>query len=411
MQGNELADDYIRKSVPNGRWGDAWDVFKNNFSKIIMLNLLVLVTFIPSITLMFFRSTYFMSLGSVYPVNSSIPFFFYPELVGQTESVAFSVDVMFYGILVISGLFAAVGIAGGVYSMKKLLITHGDFSFKGFLHGIRKCYFNTVLPVLLVLFFIYGTVLLGDWRAFEAAVGGSVAGATTAYVFAIVATVLVGIYAAWLLATGCSYKLGFIQLIKNSFVLMIGAPIHTIFMAGFSLIPVWLMFMGSFFRTVGIVLFIFFGFAYIILCWVSFTQWEFDMYITPNLAVAEKEKNAQKTPKQLAEEKLEEERRTAMELLAAGRSELIARPIKPVSDQKAITPFGKTFSRENLKKASSEREALYKDVKDYEKLHENDQVYVDYNKMFSDREKALQTPTDKKGKKSKKRVSSDNLLH
>ena len=38
----------------------------------------------------------------------------------------------------------------------------------------------------------------------------------------------------------------------------------------------------------------------------------------------------------------------------------------------------------------------------------NDPVYVEYNKMFQDREKALQDDT-KKGKK-KKKISSDNLL-
>lgn len=410
MQGNELADDYVRKTVPDGRWRDAWEVFKSNFGKIIMLNLLVLVTFIPSVTLIFYRSVYFASLGSVYPVNSSIPFFFFPELSGQTEHIALSVDILFYGLLIASGLFAAVGIAGGAYSMKKLLITRGEFTFRGFLHGVKKCYFKTLLPVMLFLLLLYGTVLVGDWRDWEAAVGGNVAGATTAYVFAIIFLVIFGIYLAWMLAAGCSYKTGFLSWLKNSFVLMIGAPIHTIFMAGFSLIPVWFLFMGAFFRTIGILLFIFFGFSYVLLCWMSFTQWEFDMYITPALASEEKNKNRPKTAKELEEERAEEERRAAMELLAAGKSELVSHPIMPVPEGRTITPFNKTFSRKDIEKANAEREAMIKEIKAYEKQHENDKEFVEYNKLFADREKALQSPTDKKGKKKAKKVSSENLL-
>lgn len=410
MEGKELADDYTRKSVPKGRWSDTWDIFKSNFTKIILINLFVLITFLPGVAIIIFRSMYFSGLGAFEPVNSSIRFFFYPDLNGRTESVRLTVDVLFYALLIVAGFIASAGLAGGTYSMRKLINTHGEFTVKGFFHGIKKCYFNTVLPVTLFMLFFYGTVIVGDWRALHIATGGGKGGATTAYVFSIIGTVLVGIYCAWLFATGTTYKLGFGQLIKNSFVLMIGAPIHTIFMAGFSLIPVWLFLMGSFFRTIGIILMIFFGLAYILLCWTSFTQWEFDLYITPNIKAAEEQRNAKKTEKELAQEKLEEEKRQAMELLAAGKSELIARPIMPIAEAAAITPFGKTFTRENLSAANSEREKLKKDISDYEKAHENDEVYVQYNKMFADREKALQAPEGKKGKKNKAKVSSENLL-
>ena len=40
--------------------------------------------------------------------------------------------------------------------------------------------------------------------------------------------------------------------------------------------------------------------------------------------------------------------------------------------------------------------------------HKNDAKYVEYNKLFAEREKALSS-TDKKGKK--KKISSENLLH
>lgn len=45
---------------------------------------------------------------------------------------------------------------------------------------------------------------------------------------------------------------------------------------------------------------------------------------------------------------------------------------------------------------------------EYEKAHENEPYYAEYNKLFAERDKALSVEPDKKGKK--KKISSDNLL-
>ena len=95
-----------------------------------------------------------------------------------------------------------------------------------------------------------------------------------------------------------------------------------------------------------------------------------------------------------------------MELLAAGKSELIGKPIKPISDEQALTPISGSFNRQSLNKVEDEREKLKSDVLSYEKEHMTDPVYAEYNRLFAEREKALKT--DKKGKK--KKLSSDNLL-
>lgn len=410
LQGKELADDYIRKSVPKGRWADTWDVFKSSFSKIVLINILVLVTFIPGIAVVLIRSAYISGLGGVYPFNSSIVYPFYPDITGLNESVVLSTDVMFYALMIVAGFVASLGISGGIYSMRKLLNTHGEFTFKGFMHGIRKCYFSTLVPVTLFLLFFYGTVLIGDWRALFIAQGGSKGGATTAYVISIIATVLVGIYCAWMLAVGATFKLKPWQLLKNSLVLMIGTPIQTIFMAGFALIPVWIMFFGGFFRTIAYIFFIFLGFSFILISWTSYTQWVFDMFIKPNLAAAAEQAKAKKSPKELEQEKVEEERRLAMELLAAGRSELIANPLMPIAETAAVTPFGNIYSRSDVTRAGVERAKLRADIAAYIEEHKNDPVYAEYNKLFEDREKALKTDGGKKGKKNNKKISSDNLL-
>lgn len=412
LEGNEIADDYTRKVSSQSRWGLTWDVFKSCFGKLVLINIFVLITFVPGIAVVFFRSWYINVMGLQYPFNANTGLGYpaYPGTAGLTEQIYFSADVLFYPLLIAAGLIASIGISGAAYSIRKLVNTQGQFSVKGFFHGIRVCYFNTALPVTIFMLFMLGTLLIGSWKDMTIAAGASSAGPITAYVFAIIATVLVGIYCAWLLAVGVSFRVKLGQLFKNAFVLLIGSPIQTLFMAAFALIPVWLYLIGTtstIIQFIAYAVFIFFGFSFILIVWMSFSQWVFDMYITPNVKAAKEDADSKKTPKQLALEKEEEDKRVAMELLAAGKSELIGKPILPIQEKAAIQTLGITYTRADLNKISENRDKLKDDIAAYEAEHMSDPVYAEYNKLFADREKALQT----EGKKSKKKkVSADNLL-
>ena len=413
LEGNELADgEYTRTPAQSGRWGDTWSVFKSNFGKIVLNNIFVLLFFVPGIAVMFIRSIYISGLGYQYPFNANtgIGYPAYPGTQGLNESIYLSADLMFYGLLIVAGLIAAIGIAGGAYSMKKLLNTHGKFSIKGFFHGVKVGYLNVAPPIVLFMCFFFACVIIGDWKDLNAARDLPVAGATTAYVFIIIATILVGLYCAWLIATGISYRQRVGQLLKNSFVLLIGSPIPTIFFAALSLMPVWLFMIGltvTLIKYLSFIIFIVFGFSYILLVWMSFTQSVFDLYVTPNLKKAEEAAKAKKTPEQLAAEQEDEAKRIAGELLAAGKSELICKPIKPIDDKAPVKTLSATFSRRDLNAVSENRKKLGEEISAYEKEHLNDPVYREYNALFADREKALKS----EGKKSKKKkISAENLL-
>ncbi len=413
LDADELAD-YGRTHVPKGRWADTWNIVKNNFSKLVLINLFVLLFFIPSLAVLYLGNAYILQLGTIYPFASNVGlgYYAYPDSVGLAESLYLSNDIMFYSVLVVTGFIASIGIAGGMYSMRKLINTNGDFTIKGFFHGVKVGYFNVVFPVTIFLVFLFGSVVVSDWAAYTIAIGGNKAGAIAAEVCMIISTVVVGIICAWLIAVGCTYKVKLKYLIKNSFMLLAGSIVQTVFMAAFSLIPVWIVMLGNFgslFTVIGYMIFIVCGFSFILLCWTSFTQWVFDMYVTPAVKKEKEAERAKKTPKQLAEESAEEQRQLAMELLAAGKSELIGRPIKPIDSERAVKPVGAAFTRGDLQRVSDERKQLNEDLKAYTAEHEKDAKYVEYNKMFAEREKALQDE-GKKGKK-KKQISSDNLLH
>ncbi len=407
MQGNEIADDFKRKGVAQGRWRDAWEVFKGSFWKLVVLNLIVLLTFVPGIVIVYFRSAYVQGLGGIYPFNATVGNYPPAVLTGLAERVNLSADILFYALLIGAGFIASIGISGATYCIRKLLQTHGEFHFKSFFHGIRVGYFSTVLPVTIFMLFMYGTFIVGDWMKVSRATGVNVGGSITAYVFIIIADVLMGIYLAWVFAIGSGYRVKLFHMLRNAAILVIGTPIQTVFMAAFSLIPVWFMMAGGFWRIIGSVFMVFLGFSFILISWLAFTQWAFDMYITPAVKTEKEAANAQKTPEELAEERAAAERQRALELLAAGKSDLISRPIKPIDRSERFETLGKTFTRANISGVAENRKKLSGDISAYEKEHQNDPVYVEYNKMFAEREKALrEDPKDKK----KKKISADNLL-
>ena len=412
LEGNDLADDYVRTHVPKGAWGDTWDLFKSNYLKFVIINVITLLFFVPAILLVIFKGNLTQQLGSLHPFSSNALFLYplTPNMQGVQENLVLTVDMFFTSLLVIAGFIASVGVAGACYSIKRLINTHGQFTIQGYFHGVRKCYFNVALPFTVFMIFVFGCVSVFDWASLEIAMGGAKGGPVTAQVFIIIATVIIGVIGLWVLAVGVSYKVKFKYLIKNSLVLLVGTILQSLLMIGFAFIPVWILLIGeavTFFRYLGYIVFVFIGFSFIILCWMSYTQWVFDMFITPAVKNEEEVRKAKLTPKQLAAEKEEEEKAIAREILAAGRSELVGRPMRPIDGGTQVKEIGVAYGRSDISRVSGERGKIKQEVDTYYDEHKGDTRYAEYEKLFAERERALST-TDKKGKK--KKLGRNNLL-
>ena len=61
-----------------------------------------------------------------------------------------------------------------------------------------------------------------------------------------------------------------------------------------------------------------------------------------------------------------------------------------------------SFSREDLKRLRESKENIKEDTETYAEEHKNDLRYVEYNRTFDEREKAI---ADEDAKKNKKRPS------
>lgn len=398
--------DYNRVFRQEGRWSFTWSIFKSNLGKVVMINILTLLFFLPLAASVYLRGVFLGSLTAVYPFASNIGPAALPsntDVVGMYERLSMTADVISYAIVVLCSLIASVGISGAAYSLRKLVNTDGNFTIKGYFHGVRKCYLRVAVPVAVFMLVFYCAVLVNAWKNLTIANGGASAWPIAATVLMIIFCVLTGIVCMWLISVAVSFKAGPVTLLKGGFTFLFGTILQTIFMLAFCFIPVWLLLIGGIVATIATVLMIFVGFSFTLISWMSYSQWVFDMYIAPE---TEQQKPEVKTEKQLAAEKAEEEKYALGEILAAGKSQIVATPVPPVTSSVAPS-IGKTFSRADIAAAQKARARIESEVAEYTKKHRSDKRYADYEKLFADREKPLDD--GKKGRK-KKRISAENLL-
>ena len=90
------------------------------------------------------------------------------------------------------------------------------------------------------------------------------------------------------------------------------------------------------------------------------------------------------------------------------RSDLSARPIKPITDDLKVYELPESFSRDDLKKLRESKEAIVEDTQKYAEEHVNDEKYVTYNARFERLEEEKKEEESKvKGKKKGKKSSAE----
>ena len=82
LEGKERSEDYARSTLPSNRWQLFWDIMKGRFGRLMLVNLLTLITFVPLILVYFWRylvmaaqamlGPYGSGLGVGYPVIPNV---------------------------------------------------------------------------------------------------------------------------------------------------------------------------------------------------------------------------------------------------------------------------------------------------------------------------------------------------
>ena len=410
LEGKERSDDYARSTLPTNRWQLFFDIFKGNFGKMVKINLLMLIFFIPMLAVIIFSVTYAEAMGTIYPfgANLGVGYPVAPNMQGQSEILALTVDITSYGLLTISSVIAAVGLSGGMYVMRNMVWTEGIFVANDFWRGVKLNFKNALQTALFFVVILSLTVLTQDAAAMTRVQQNlSTFQDVVLTISSIVSYIILALAACmsfWMIALGVNYKMGFMTLIRNSFLMTIGMLPQTVFFGVLALLP-YLLFLipgQSFFLMAAIMILLLFALSYTLLVWLDFAQWAFDKYINPKISGAKVgrgiyDKNALSADGENSEATLEYNR----VILAAGKSQLSARPIKPIDDDLRVYDLPPSYSREDLKKLRESKEAIVADTEAYVEEHKDDERYVEYNRQFDEREKALQEAEE--GKKHRKR--------
>jgi hypothetical protein len=413
LEGKEKSEEYARSTLPTNRWQLFWDIFKGNFWKIVKANLLTLLFFIPVIFVVGMYLIMVESNGIIYPFGANLGLGYpaAPAQQGLSEMLALQNGSVLYIGLFIASVIAAVGLSGGMYVIRNMVWTEGIFISNDFWRGIKLNYKNALQTVLFFcgILLISGTLI--NFSEFSIALGGVSKGEIVwlriSQVASYTAIVVASMMSFWMIALGVNYKMGFLLLLKNSFLIMIGTLPQTIFFGVLALLPFALLLLGSeFFLALGIVISILFGLSWVLLVWLDFAQWVFDKYINPKISGAKVGRGIYSkddgTPMLTGDDSaasIEYQRA----LLAHGKSRLVARPIKPIDDSLQVYELPQSFSREDLQRLKASKQNILEDSEAYAEEHKNDLRYVEYNKKFEEREKALQDEVDKNGKKKKRK--------
>ena len=139
LEGKERDEEYARSTLPTNRWALFWDIVKGRFSKLVIVNLLMLIFFIPLIAVIVLRITYADMLGALYPFSGDLFLGFpaYPNMQSAPQQITLMTNLYFGAAMVVCALIAAVGISGGMYVIRNMVWTEGIFVANDFWRGIK----------------------------------------------------------------------------------------------------------------------------------------------------------------------------------------------------------------------------------------------------------------------------------
>ncbi|MDD6995534.1 MAG: hypothetical protein SPH68_06210 [Candidatus Borkfalkiaceae bacterium] len=418
LEGKEKSEEYARSTLPTNRWQLFWDIFKGNFGKIVKVNLLILIFMLPAIAVVVLRLMMNSSNGITYPFGASLGVGYpaLPSVVGLSESLTVQSDLFTYLTMMIASLIAAVGIAGGMYVVRNMVWTEGIFVANDFWRGVKLNYKNALQTALFFLAVLTLCSYLINTSDFVLIADPSISGFKRGWlnvsrVISYVTIFFAALMSLWMLALGVNYKLTFFTMFRNAFLLTLGTFPQTIFFAFLALLPFALFLFGSgLFTVIAVFVVILFAFSYLLLVWLDYAQWAFDKFINPKIEGAKvgrgiySKADGSSTAYNVGEAgesaaSIEYKR----QLLAAGKSDLVARPIKPIDDSLQVYELPPSFTRADLQRLRESKQNIAEDTEAYAEEHKNDLRYVEYNRQFAEREKALQDEVDKNGKKKKKK--------
>ena len=390
IMGSEKSEGYARASLPSNRWELFFDIFKGRFWKLVIVNLLILIFFLPLVALLFFRYVAILNYGAMVPFSQGfgVGYQSIPSMVGFNESIILNVNMMIYLFLPIVVLIAMIGVSGGAYVIRNMVWTEGIFVSNDFWRGIKQNA-RQLFVIGLIYSVVFYTVTVSNNLAEQMIVsGGGIKWLLIlSKVLSIIFFVFYSIMTAHMITMCVTYDLTISQLFKNSFLFSLGLIPQNVFFLAIAGLPFILLSFGGFFMSIGVILVLLFGLSFFLLVWTDFCQWSYDKFINDKVPGAQKNRGIYEKVKSSDSKALTQYRQ---QLAMSARSSLNSRPIKPITDDDiTIAELPTSFNRGDIQKLNESKQAMYDDHARYVEEHKNDpefQLTEEEKQMEKDRE-------------------------
>lgn len=350
-------DDRRFTTLNASRWSFGYQVFRAHSLKLILLNLLMVVSsgFLIYLLITLYGGIQLDLHSAPFSANVGFGYFPYTELAGVESSAILSRILVFCYWLPVAGALLGFGFSGGLYVMRNLLYLEEVKVVKDFFIGIKK---NWQVVVLTVVYSIVMAVCVGgiSYSNFFISLNGATFGQVFAKVVCIIAIVLFTLMFLNGAVMMTTYKVKFFGLIKNSFLVsVILIPIHA-FILLIAIIPFILLFLGQIFMTVGIVLILTLGISYFMLCWTNYSHWIYEKFLSGA------EKNAEskaKTKKPENEPSQDEKKKIKEEKANVGKTQLLIKPLS--DDDPEVKSLPVVFTLADIESVNNSRLAMQSD--------------------------------------------------
>lgn len=409
VAGSEKSEDFARASLPSNRWELFWDIFKGRFGKLIIINLLTLLFFIPLILIFAFRYLSLVSYGSVYPFAAAFGVGYQAPITmaGLAENVAFTSNLSSFLFLPIGIMIASVGLAGGLYVIRNMAWTEGIFVANDFWRGIKKNAKQMLIIAVVYSIFLYLMILACSLSKTRIATGGEgVWLYQVIYVLSIVLIVFTSVIVMYMLSMAVTYEYTFFQLVKNAFLFTVGSPLTSIVFLALGGFPFAFLFMGEFMIGVAVLIILLIALSLLMLVWTIYCGWLFDRYLNPKIKGAKTNRGIYEKVKKDSSEAVKKYKEQ-MEI-ASSMSGLSSKPIKPITDEEiTLAELPQSFSRKDIETLNASRQAIYDDNEKYIAEHMNDERFLKAKETKQAVENA-DAERQKRIEKAKKELSKRN---
>ena len=354
MFGNDQKPDLTPEQMNMSAWETFKYLFFHRFGTMAALSLLTALFAVPLVLIIvIFQMNVTINNGFI-PYSSNLGIG-YPVVIDAAQIGAEAVltyKTMECLILVPCVAVLALGVAGNLYVIRKLIWEEPTSTVKDFFRGIKKCWLPAIvtgfivgLTVLLFMFTIY------YFNTYEFSAGIKALCITLASIL----LVLVSLFSSFLLTQNAAFKMRPIALIRNSMLFVAGTHIISIIFVGIAVAPTLLFLIPGAKIIIGI-LYALFGASFTTLvisvyCHSCYRRFLYDKIDgKPNSAVYQKRLSA-----------IEEQRAAEAGGSTAQKKKQAPTPYKNPKKRKksidegtSITPLAPTFRREDLERLEKE---------------------------------------------------------